>query len=230
MSEIAFCSIDTETTGLARTCKLVEICILAWDAEGNVVQQYLQRINPGIPIPSPASAVHGIYDRDVENMPSFDDVAADIVKALEWTIPSGASSSEPGNIWDASPFNDASQRLPLVGHNIVSYDIPILRAHFEAAQIAMPLINPVDTLKLARARWPKHPDGNKLITCCARMGIQELNDSHGAYADSFVNGKLFQRLQTGLEYDPTPESVAAKKQLTERLETVNDILGDFDFG
>ena len=220
MSEnIAFVAFDTETTGLGKTARLVEVCFIAFDGNGNQVKKYLQRINPGIPIPAQATAVHGITNADVEDCPMFADVADAIVEAINWTKAEEGEGATY-NIWDARP-----EKLPLVGHNSISYDLPILRAHFEAIGKVMPSVNAVDTLKLARARWPKHPDGNKLIVCCARMGIEEMNDVHSALPDTIVTGLLYHRMMSGEEYEPTATSVKAKADAAEVL----DILADFDF-
>ena len=216
---VAFVVFDLETTGLGRDAKIVELCFVAFDSNGNQVKKLLRKVNPGMKIPAQASAVHGIYNSDVEDCPMFEDIVQEVIDAINWT-----KAEEGGgatyNIWDAKP-----EKLPLVGHNIVSYDLPILRAHFDAAGKVMPSVNAVDTLKLARARWPKHPDGNKLVTCCARMGIEEMNDVHSAEPDVLVNGKLYHRMMSGEEYEPTATSVKAKADAAEVL----DILADFDF-
>ena len=59
--------LDTETTGLSAGDEIVQIGIVAGD--GATVLNQL--IKPTIPIPSDASAIHGIYDRDVADAPSF---------------------------------------------------------------------------------------------------------------------------------------------------------------
>ena len=59
--------LDTETTGLSASDEIVQIGIV--DGAGATVLNQL--IKPTIPIPSGASAIHGIYDRDVADAPSF---------------------------------------------------------------------------------------------------------------------------------------------------------------
>lgn len=229
MESTKFCVLDLETTGLSKQCRIVEICVAACesDEDGNltILDKYLQRTNPGIPIPAQASAVHGIHDRHVEDCPSFNDIAKDVAKFLsKWMA--AQESQETTDIWVAS---EVKARPVLVGHNIISYDMPILKAHFADANVPFPAMPLVDTLKLARARWPKHPDGNKLVTCCARVGVNELNDSHGANADVLVNAALYARMLTGKEYEPTAESVAAKVVLDENKAAVDDVFSGFDF-
>ncbi|MYA92099.1 MAG: 3'-5' exonuclease [Chloroflexi bacterium] len=62
-----FLVLDTETTGLGAADQIVEIAII--DQAGAAVLH--QRIKPSIPIPSAASRIHGIRDRDVADAPSF---------------------------------------------------------------------------------------------------------------------------------------------------------------
>jgi DNA polymerase-3 subunit epsilon len=62
--------LDTETTGLDRSDRLVEIGVV--DDAGAVVFQSL--INPGMPIPPAASKVHGITDEMVRDAPRLDAV------------------------------------------------------------------------------------------------------------------------------------------------------------
>lgn len=62
--------LDTETTGLDRGDRLVEIGVV--DAAGAVVFQSL--INPGMPIPLAASKVHGITDEMVREAPRLKEV------------------------------------------------------------------------------------------------------------------------------------------------------------
>jgi len=55
----------------------VEISVLRIEPDGRETL-YTRRINPGMPIPPQATAVHGITDEDVKDAPLFADVAAEI--------------------------------------------------------------------------------------------------------------------------------------------------------
>jgi DNA polymerase-3 subunit epsilon len=75
--------IDLETTGIdPQSDRIVEMGILKVTPEGRRCQRVL-RLNPGIPIPPGATAVHGITDADVEEEPRFADVAADLIDLLD---------------------------------------------------------------------------------------------------------------------------------------------------
>jgi DNA polymerase III epsilon subunit-like protein len=66
--------LDTETTGLGRGDRLVEIGVV--DDTGAVAFQSL--INPGMPIPPEVSEIHGITDAMVRDAPLLDDIAASL--------------------------------------------------------------------------------------------------------------------------------------------------------
>ena len=77
---IEICVIDTETTGVDDDARLVEIgaVILTRDEDDNI-EQYPKwdLVNPGIPIPPTASAIHHITDKMVEAMPQAREVFQD---------------------------------------------------------------------------------------------------------------------------------------------------------
>ena len=66
---------DLETTGTnINSDRIVEICYLKVYPNGNEETKTM-RINPEMHIPEEASAVHGIYDADVAECPTFKEVA-----------------------------------------------------------------------------------------------------------------------------------------------------------
>ena len=66
---------DLETTGLnIGKDKIVEICLLKVFPDGSEDERNL-RLNPGCHIPEETSAIHGIYDQDVADKPTFAQVA-----------------------------------------------------------------------------------------------------------------------------------------------------------
>lgn len=67
--------IDLETTGVdPKKDRIVEISVLKILPEGRH-RQRTWRVNPGVPIPASATAVHGISDADVADEPAFEDLA-----------------------------------------------------------------------------------------------------------------------------------------------------------
>jgi DNA polymerase III subunit epsilon len=70
--------LDTETTGLSASARIVELCII--DKAGNVLFNSL--LNPGEPIPSGATHVHGISDSMVTDAPTFADIVIQVNELL----------------------------------------------------------------------------------------------------------------------------------------------------
>jgi len=69
---------DLETTGLdIAHDRIVEIAIIRVNTDGTT-QTYSRRINPTIPISEESSLIHGIYDKDVANEPTFVELASEI--------------------------------------------------------------------------------------------------------------------------------------------------------
>lgn len=76
-----FC-LDTETTGTdPKTDRIVSLGFQQHTADG-MVKEWQTRINPLIPIPASASKVHSIYDADVQNSPTFAQLAANLAKGF----------------------------------------------------------------------------------------------------------------------------------------------------
>jgi DNA polymerase-3 subunit epsilon len=79
--------IDFETTGLTPdTDRIIEIGIACFSA-GELTKLKHWLVNPTIPIPEQARAVHGIGDPDVAGAPTFDQVAVELVEVLKGHVP-----------------------------------------------------------------------------------------------------------------------------------------------
>ena len=104
---------DLETTGVdVSKDRIVEICYIKVWPNGNEVSRTM-RINPGMPIPEQASSVHGIYDADVADCPTFKEVAKEI----------------------ANDFTGCD----LAGFNSNRFDLPMLAEEFLRAQVDIDL-------------------------------------------------------------------------------------------
>lgn len=71
--------LDTETTGIGKNAKVVDLGVI--DNKGNILINLL--IQPGIPMPSEATAVNGITNGMLEGCPRFVQVFASIKKILK---------------------------------------------------------------------------------------------------------------------------------------------------
>jgi len=95
---------DLETTGVTVGAdRIVEISILKLLPDATK-QTFTRRVNPEIPIPEAASKVHGIYNADVANEPTFRQLAPEIVAFI-------------GN-------------ADLAGYNSNKFDVPMLVDEF----------------------------------------------------------------------------------------------------
>ena len=62
---------DLETTGVnVHQDRIVQMAV-SYFHQRRRIQQHTQMFNPEQPIPPGASSVHGIYDADVQSMPTF---------------------------------------------------------------------------------------------------------------------------------------------------------------
>lgn len=73
---MSYLVLDTETTGVDRAARILELAILSGDAV------HSWRFNPGMPIPAEATAVHGITDADVADCATFAEQADDVLSHL----------------------------------------------------------------------------------------------------------------------------------------------------
>lgn len=100
---------DIESTGLNVACdRIVEICALKVHPNGDQ-ELKTRRINPTIPIPAEAQAIHHISDDDVKDCPTF----AQIAKSLaQWM-----------------------KGCDIAGYNSIKFDIPLLAEEFLRAGV-----------------------------------------------------------------------------------------------
>jgi DNA polymerase III epsilon subunit-like protein len=71
--------LDTETTGLTDDDEICEISIMDYD--GSVLLNTL--VQPIMPIPAAASAIHGITDEMVDTAPPFPEILPQVLKILK---------------------------------------------------------------------------------------------------------------------------------------------------
>ncbi len=85
---------DLETTGIdVVKDRIVELSYLKVFPEGKE-ETKTWLVNPGIPIPPEASAVHGIYDDDIKDKPSFQQIAQTLANEFEGCDFAGFNSNK----------------------------------------------------------------------------------------------------------------------------------------
>ena len=138
-----------------------EIAVVTLHPDGReTVREW--RINPEMPIPEQATAVHGIKNEDVKDAPPFRELAPTL----------------------ASIFAGAD----IGGYNARTFDVPFLEAEFERAGIApSPLQGAaiVDPKEIFHAKEPRD------LTAAVRFYCQEtLVGAHGAKADAVATARV----------------------------------------
>ena len=184
---------DAETTGVDPfRDRIVTFAIIEVGAgHKTVTRSWL--IDPGIPIPDAATAVHGIT---TEHAQAHGRPAAVAVKEIAVDLLSCVGSG-----------------LPIVGHNVGGYDLTLLHAelvrhgHRTLAASFAGITPVVDTMVIEKhldpyrpgkpnGRRPDEACGNhSLIECCRLWGVPlSEDDAHGAEADALAAGRLAWRL------------------------------------
>lgn len=106
---------DLETTGInVATDRIVEISIIKVNPDGSE-EILTELVNPGIPIPIEASAVHGITDDKVADKPGFKELAPAIKEFIG--------------------------KADLSGYNCLKFDVPLLLEEFLRNEIDFDMKN-----------------------------------------------------------------------------------------
>ena len=114
---------DLETTGTnTAQDRIVEISYLKVSPNGNE-DMHTRRINPGMHIPEQASAVHGIYDDDVKDCPTFKEVAKEIARDFEGSDIAGFNSNRFDVPLLAEEFLRAGVDIDLSRHRFIDVQV-----------------------------------------------------------------------------------------------------------
>lgn len=146
---------DLETTGTnINADRIVEICYLKVYPNGNEESKTL-RINPEMHIPEASSAIHGIYDADVADCPTFKDVAKKIAADIEG--------------------------CDLAGFNSNRFDIPVLAEEFLRAGVDVDLMR----RKFVDVQVIYHKLEQRTLSAAYKFYCgKNLEDAHTAEADT----------------------------------------------
>ena len=146
---------DIESTGTnPYRDRIVEIAVIKVMPDGSR-QEVVRRINPSMPIPAGASAVHGIYDDDVKDAPTFDVVAQNLYNYLD--------------------------NCDLAGYNIVKFDVPMLQEEFKRCGLTLSMQNRklIDVFNIFCRLYPRNLTAAYKFFCGG-----DLEDAHSALADT----------------------------------------------
>lgn len=152
---------DTETTGIrSEKDRIIEIA--AFDPVNQTT--FHQLVNPGVPIPPEASAIHHITDEMVADSLAFKEVGAAFITFC------GTDSV-------------------LIAHNNDAFDRLFLEAEFKREEIPLPPFQYIDSLKWSRkyrADLPRH----SLQALREAFGIPP-NQAHRALDDVTILHRIF---------------------------------------
>lgn len=192
--------LDTETTGVrADADHIVELGAIAY-AAGQPAFERRMRLNPGCPIPSAASAIHGISDADVRDKPRFAEIAERFLPYLDSRMHQGVDP------W-------------LAGYNALAFDIPLLNTELARAgsSARIPLDRVVDPMVFVR--WHlRHLRSRSLENICRHYDIPG-GRAHSALDDARATGALlFRLIHDGLMPDRISEAYGQQLLLGQRLQ------------
>ena len=148
---------DLETTG-TNTVKdrIVELSMVKVLIDNNTEVKTL-KINPEIPIPLETSLIHGIYDKDIQDAPTFKHIAKELAKFIEG--------------------------CDLGGFNVMKFDIPILVEEFLRAGIEFDVSN----RKIVDAQKIFHLMEKRTLTAAYKFYCNKtLDGAHSAEVDTLA--------------------------------------------
>jgi len=175
MRQIVF---DLETTGFRfdeghRIVEIGGVELMRGALTGRTFHTY---VNPERDMPEGAFKVHGLSEQFLRPFPVFADERV------------------------SKAFVEFVSDAELIAHNGIAFDLPFINAELEHAGMPALTNEIVDTLYLARRKFPGSPAS--LDALCARFGIdarQRDRDGHGALLDSRLLAEVYIELTGGLQ-------------------------------
>lgn len=157
---------DTETTGLDRGSRAIEIAGVMFDETG-VLSSFETLINPGMPIPPDVTKINGITDDMVKDAP---DTREALLRFFSWV---------------------GDCRVAIAHY--AQYDTGIVSWDAGRVGVVIPTdMLVVDTCELAKAIGATK--NNKLDTVAAHYGIQRIGNAHRAASDVDMCYQIFQKM------------------------------------
>ncbi|MFC0185445.1 DNA polymerase-3 subunit epsilon [Pseudarcicella hirudinis] len=187
---------DLETTGInVQRDRIVEICIAKANIDGTVSVK-TRRVNPGIPIPLESSLIHGIYDADVKDEPSFKQIAKSLAQFIEG--------------------------CDLAGFNSNRFDVPMLVEEFLRNDVEFDMKNRrlIDAQRIFHLMEPRNLTAAYKFYCG-----KVLEGAHGAEADTLATLEVLNaqvqhyegvtiKNDKGEEYEPVKNDMEALHEIT----------------
>lgn len=170
--------LDTETTGVdVSKDRVVELGWVVFEA-GKRLSMGRCLVNPGVPIPEPAQAVHGISDEQVAIAPRLEEVWQDlsrdladcpVVAAYNWPYDSAILQRQLGEVWDEALFGKV-------------------------------VLDPLVMVRSVGKYWPGS-GRHRLSNVCERYHIVPPGELHRAGADAWCAAMVMWRLRYSVPED-----------------------------
>ena len=170
---------DIEATGLSpRADRIVELSVIRIEPNGRE-STCTWLLNPCVPIPLEATAIHGITDEDVRDCPTFLDVVDEVDAFLA--------------------------DCDLAGYNLIHFDIPILEEEFLRCgrDLRTPSRRILDAQRIYHMKEPRDLTAALKFFCGRDLG----EDAHGAEADARATLDVIEGQFR--KYDDLPTTMAA---------------------
>lgn len=200
LKDTLFMCFDLETTGInIATDRIVQIAV-SYFHQGKIVQQHSQILNPQMPIPEGASAVHGVYDHHVIDQPTFAEFLPRLIPHFRGEI-----------------FKSFSPPV-LLGYNLISYDIPLFKSELKRCGHPESLIDLPALDLIPFARWYLRNQKLKLTDLCKYFSVP-LEQAHNALFDAKACGYLLPLFaQAGFLKKTVAETLAHQSELLVKTE------------
>ena len=158
---LAFFDLETTGVNIARD-RIVEISVVKALPNGET-EIRTRRVNPEMPIPLESSLIHGIYDEDVKDAPTFKMFAKNLATFLEG--------------------------CDLAGFNSNRFDIPMLVEEFLRVGVEFDIKNrrTVDAQRIYHMMEPRNLSAAYKFYCG-----KSLEDAHSAEADTIATFEVLQ--------------------------------------
>lgn len=150
---LTFFDLETTGTNIVKD-RIVEISVVKLMPNGESITK-TNKVNPTVPIPHETSLIHGIYDEDVKDCPTFKNIAKSFAQFLEGS--------------------------DLAGFNILKFDVPMLVEEFLRADVEFD----VSKRKLVDAQKIFHMMEKRTLSAAYKFYCgKNLDNAHSAEADT----------------------------------------------
>ena len=195
--------LDTETTGLEvrQGHRMIEIGAVVLNDRKKSEEHFHTYLNPSRLIDAEASEVHGIFNKDLEDKPSFDEIAEEFLEFIEGST--------------------------LVIHN-AAFDVGFLNNELKLASSKYPMLEDIceieDSLMIARDKFPGQR--NSLDALANRFEVSGYDRSfHGALLDANILADVYIFLtggQSKFEFMSANGSQSKKEELSHSTLNADD--------